>query len=522
MSDLPQSLKGEYEAQSSDRSPYLDRARECSKYTLPWLIPPSGSTGGRSTRKRYSDFGARCVNSLGSKLLLTVLPARNPFFRYLIEDEALRRMGGAEDMRSEVEQALSGYEQVIQNDIDTTQTRTPVGVGINHLLVGGNVLLHAKQNGGVKVIPLSNYVCQRDGDGSPMRTVAMESVSPLSLPDSIREKVRDRIKARTQGHGAHIRTVELYTGIFKTDNGWTVWQEVEGIKVPQSHGTYPEDACPWLALRLIPIDGENYGRGMVESFLGYFISLEGLTASLVKGTAAASKLIYLVRPNGNVKAKQLTSSETGDAIPGAEGDVVVLQTDKRADMATGRQMIEDLKSELSYAFALNQSIQRNAERVTAEEIRYMAMDLDATLGGIYSNISMEFQLPWLRVRERQLSKDKRLPSLPKGMVRPSIITGLEALGRGADLENLKALVSDVVDMGGPQALSKYMNFQDLLTRLTTARSVKPKGLIKTAEEVAAAEQQEQMQMMVDKLGPNAVNQIGGMAQKQLETQGTPQ
>ena len=33
---------------------------------------------------------------------------------------------------------------------------------------------------------------------------------------------------------------------------------------------------------------------------------------------------------------------------------------------------------------LNSSVQRNAERVTAEEVRYMAQELETALGGVYS------------------------------------------------------------------------------------------------------------------------------------------
>lgn len=515
---LPSSLKQEYSTLSADRSPYLERARECSKYTLPWLIPQSGPKGGTATRRRYSDFGARCVNALGSKLLLTLLPARQPFFRYVIEDSVLARIG-SQEQRADVEKALAGYESAIQTDIDTTPTRTPVGVGILHLLVGGNVLLQVKDEGGVKVFPLSNYVVKRDGSGNLLAAVAVESVHVDALPESIREQVREKVKARYNSTTTHIL---VYTGVYRTESDWKVWQEVEDIRVPGSDGTYPLDACPWLALRLVPVDGEHYGRSMVESFLGYFVALEGLTAALVKGTAAAAKLVYMVRPNGSLKPKALAKAETGDEVLGNEGDVTVVQTDKRADFATARQMIEDLKAELAYAFALNQSIQRNAERVTAEEIRFMAMDLDATLGGIYSSLSLEFQLPWLRCRERQLARLGRLPALPKNTVRPTIITGLDALGRGADLENLKAFTRDVVELGGPEALDRFLNFDDLLTRLSTARSVKPEGLIKTPQEVAAADQQKQMQLLVERLGPNAVTQLGQMAQAGMAPTSTPQ
>ena len=31
-----------------------------------------------------------------------------------------------------------------------------------------------------------------------------------------------------------------------------------------------------------------------------------------------------------------------------------------------------------------------------------------------------------------MEKSKKLPSMPKGMIKPTIVTGLEALGRGND------------------------------------------------------------------------------------------
>jgi hypothetical protein len=85
------------------------------------------------------------------------------------------------------------------------------------------------------------------------------------------------------------------------------------------------------------------------------------------------------------------------------------------------------------AFLLNSAIQRNAERVTAEEIRYMAQELEAALGGIYSTLSQEFQLPFVTRVMFQMERQKKLPVLPEGLVKPAIITGVEALGRGNDV-----------------------------------------------------------------------------------------
>lgn len=516
---LPVSLKQEYERLSTDRSPYLLRARDASKYTVPTLLPPEGRTSGGKLRSGYSNYGARCVNSLSSKLLLAILPARQSFFRLQVGDNILTQLGGPQ-VRADVERALADYEAIIQADIEETPTRTPVGEGVKHLLVAGNVLTYMLPEGGVKCYPLHSYVCQRDDAGNVLRTIAEDRVSPMTLPESIRGAVKARLLERAGQHGHPDKTVNIYTGVFRHGNHWKVWQEVEGIKVPASDGSYPLDASPWMPLRWTPVSGESYGRGLVEDYLGYFISLEALTAALVKGTAVAAKVVYLRNPNGVTKASALTRSETGDVIDGKPDDVHALQSEKAQDFRTAREMINDLKEELAYAFALNQAIQRNAERVTAEEIRYMAQELDSLLGGNYSTLSQEFQRPFLRRKMLELEKAGKLPALPKKALRPVIVTGLDALGRGAELDNLRALVKDIVDLGGPQALETYVSFDDLLKRLTTARGVKADGLIKPKEVVAAEQQQKQQLAMMQQLGPNAINQIGQLAKAGMAPQGT--
>lgn len=511
------SLKQEYERLATERSPYLMRARDASRYTLPTLVPQAGRTSGSKLRNGFSNYGARCVNSLAAKVLLSGLPARQSFFVFQIEDAVLEQIGG-KDLRAEVDKSLASMESAIKSDIEATATRTPLGEAIKHLLVAGNALTHLLPSGALKLYPLHSYVCLRDGEGTVLRIVAEDKVSPTTLPDSIRGAVMARVLSKD---GTPEKTVTIYTGVFREPTEWKVWQEVEGIRVPGSEGTYPLDACPWMPMRWTPVDGESYGRGLVEDYLGYFVSLEALTAALVKGTAVAAKVVYLRNPNGVTKAASLTRSETGDVIDGKPDDVHALQSEKAQDFRTAREMINDLKEELAYAFALNQAIQRNAERVTAEEIRYMAQELDSVLGGNFSTFSLEFQHPYLKAKMAQMQRAGKLPSLPKKVLKPVIVTGLDALGRGAELDNLRALVKDVVDLGGPDALDTYLNFDDLLARLAVARGVKTDGLIKTKEQVAADTAAKQEQAMIAQLGPNAINQMGQLA-KQGMAPGTPQ
>jgi len=167
-------------------------------------------------------------------------------------------------------------------------------------------------------------------------------------------------------------------------------------------------------------------------------------------------------------------------------------------MSVAERQIGQLIERLSYAFLMNSAVQRQGERVTAEEVRYMAGELEDALGGVYSILSQEYQLPYvMRVIDR-LTRQKKLPSLPDGVAKPTIVTGLEALGRGHDLTKYDMLLKALAPLG-PEVLGQYMNVGDYITRIGTALGIDLDGLVKTQEQLekerAEAQQQQQQQMM---------------------------
>ena len=121
----------------------------------------------------------------------------------------------------------------------------------------------------------------------------------------------------------------------------------------------------------------------------------------------------------------------------------MLQTEKQYDLQIVERSIGRLEERMSYAFLLHTAIQRDAERVTAQEIRYMAEQLETSMGGIYSLLSQEFQLPLVQVLMKRMSQSNEIPQLPKDSVAPTIITGIEALGRGNDLQKLREFVMEI-------------------------------------------------------------------------------
>ena len=102
---------------------------------------------------------------------------------------------------------------------------------------------------------------------------------------------------------------------------------------------------------------------------------------------------------------------------------------------------------------------------------------------------------------KQMSKTKKLPKLPSDMISPTIITGVEALGRGSDLNRLDLYLAGIAQMLGPQALQEYVNVPEYLSRRAASLGIDRKGLVRTEEELALQRQQAMMAQMAQQAGP---------------------
>lgn len=505
------SCEARYDLLASSRTQFLDRARRCSELTIPTLVPPSGHGPHTVYYTPWQGIGARGVNNLASKLLLSLLPPNSPFFRLGIDDFTSAQLAGEPGARAKIEEGLNKIERAVQNEIEGSGLRSPIFLALKHLIVAGNYLAYLPKDGGVKGYPLDRYVVQRDTLGNVLDVLALDEVSPLALDKEVKDLLVGEDAGKDQSPD---KTVKLYTRFYRDGNQWKSYQEIKGMIIPGSEGSWPIDKPPFMALRWTHIDGEDYGRSYVEEYIGDLISLEGLSKAIVEASAVAAKVVYLLNPNGVTRAKDLTKAESGEVIVGSVADVAALQTQKQADMSIAYQAANTITDRLSMAFLMNSAIQRNAERVTAEEVRYMAGELEDALGGVYSILSQEFQLPLvIRIMDR-MTKQKRLPALPKGVVTPQIVTGLEALGRGHDLNKYQMMIQALAPLG-PEAMAKYMNPGDYIKRIGTSLGIDMDGLIKSEEQLQQEEQaamqmqqQQMMASMAEQAIPNATKALG--------------
>jgi hypothetical protein len=507
-----QSAASRYAKLASDRTIFLDTARDCAALSVPYLLTPTGVVNGQKLPTPWQSMGAKGVNVMASKLMLSLFPVNATFFKLQINDGKLSLDPSLSvAVKSEIDLALSKMERVVMQSIAESQDRVILHQAMKHLIVTGNALVYMG-SGGVKLYPLDRFVVVRDGEGNPTEVVTVESIDRQFLPEEFQTEqarnvndVADNTSAPNVDVTVGENEVAVYTWAKLKDGQWRWRQEVEGKILPDSFGKAPKNTTPWLPLRFNVVDGEDYGRGRIEEYLGDLKSLEGLMQAMVEGSAAAAKVVFLVSPAATVKPSTLAKAGNGAIIQGRAEDVTAVQVSKQADFSSAYQMIQSLTQRLSEAFLILSV--RQSERTTAEEIRATQQELNEQLGGIYGNLTVELVRPYLQRKLFTLQRAKELPQLPKGIVFPTIIAGLEGIGRGQDRESLMMFLQTISQALGPEAMAQYIDPEEAVKRLAAAQGIDALKLVKTAE-MRQEEQQKAMQM---NMTTNLVGQAGQLA-----------
>ena len=489
------------------RTQFLHTAVECSRLTLPYLVQEDLSSRPEHQKLHtpWQSVGSKAVVNLAAKLMLALLPPQTSFFKLQIQDNKI----GVEfdpKIRSEMDLSFAKMERMVMQYISASNDRVVVHQALKHLIVSGNALIFMSKDG-LKNFPLNRYVVNRDGNGNVCEIVTKELISrkilgqdlPVPLPNSPGE---DGYKT-----GSDDQDVEVYTYVRLDDNGRWVWhQEAFDNILPGSRSTAPKNTSPWLVLRFNTVDGEDYGRGRVEEFLGDIRSLEGLSQSLVEGSAAAGKVVFLVSPSSTTKPKTIADAGNGAIVQGRPDDVGVIQVGKTADFRTAQEQMMNLEKRINEAFLVLNV--RQSERTTAEEVRLTQMELEQQLGGLFSLLTVEFLVPYLNRTLHILQRNKEIPKIPKESVRPQIIAGVNALGRGQDEESLIRFAQTLSQTVGPEMMVKYLDPGEYVKRLAAAQGIDALNLIKSPETMAQEKQQQMQEMQQAELTKQA-GQLAG-------------
>lgn len=516
-----------YKALESDKRFFIDTAKDCCRYTIPALLSYfEDNSRVYDIEYPYQCLGANGISNLASKLLTALTPSSLPFFKFMISDYGLIQERSQEiaDFRIIVDKMLSDYALQVTDLIKTSNDTSFLYEMWQLLLVSGNVLIKdPDDNSNIRIYSLRDYCVRRDRAGTPVEIVLKENVSPDVLPKEILEQIKAKLDMPSEvqelpsDERKEQKGYNIYTYCKREQEYWYIHQEVKGIVISGTEQKVPLDACPFIALRIFNGAGEDYSRSYVSNYLGDLKSLDGLSQASIEAAAMISRHILLVDPTGLTDKDDVAEAVNGETIDGRPADVSFLQAQKGYDLRTVSEEASKIEERLNRAFLVTNGMIRDAERVTREEIRAVAKEIEEALGGLYSTCSHSFQVPYLKRKLYKLRKMKLLPPLDKN-IKPVIVAGFEALGTNSEKDNLIEFMNYAKDLTGGN-FSSVFKTNNLIKKVAAIMSINLDGLIYTDEELeqqkAQAMQHQTQQQGMDMLKaaiPQAVNNAGELMQ----------
>ena len=483
-----------YEYLRSFRDDFLQQAWNGSRLTLPYLIKRDDDTSNhQNLQTPWQSVGAKGVVTLAAKLMLALLPPQGSFFKLQLDELAMVKEDMDPAIASEIDLSFAKIERTMMESIAASYDRVIIHQAMKHLVVSGNALIFMDKDM-LKLFPLNRYVIDRDGKGNVIEIVTKEAINKQLVNSKLKEPIIDE---SSEGNTPARDDVDVYTHVTRDGNKFRWHQECQGKIIPGTQSTATLENNPWIPLRFNTVDDEAYGRGRVEEFYGDLKSLEALSQAIIEGSAAAAKVVFTVSPSSTTKPATLAAAGNGAIVQGRPDDIGVVQVGKTADFRTAYELASQLERRLSEAFLILQV--RQSERTTAEEVRMTQMELDAQLGGLYSLLTVDFLVPYLNRKLKQAQKSGDIPALPKDLVKPTIVAGVTALGRGSDREALTMFMQTVAQTLGPEAMTQYINPDEVIKRLAASSGIDTLNLVKSQEELQneqqmAQQQQRQMEM----------------------------
>lgn len=462
------------------RQGFLNRCEKYARLTIPSVCHENGYDQNNTEMMHdYQSIGAQAVNHLGNKLSLTLFAPSRPFFRLDPSKKALEEVGSIGLDEIQLKEILASIERDAVKQMDKMALRPKLLQAIIHLIVTGNVLtvLDKKR---IRVIGIKNYVVSRNVYGDVIEIIIRDHLK-LSQLD---EKVKELDQFKDMDPDTEVDHFQWITRDDKGEYHLTQWVDSECLP-DEFNGKWPEHKLPFRALTWSRSDGDNYGTGHVEAYAGSLAALSILSEAEVKGAILGSEFRWLVNPAGLTSPEDFEQSENGGVIPGQQGDITPINMGAANTLQHTRAIIEDHKGTIGRGFLLNSSVTRNAERVTAQEIQLQAQELETSLGGSYSRIALDLQVPLAHFLLDIVGFDHKGKSFE-----PIVITGIEALSRAGDVDKLLSFLST---LGNVQQLNPNANLLGLLNLGTIATELAAGFGIDSTKYLSSPEQMQQVQ-----------------------------
>lgn len=498
-----------WEKFATKRNPFFDRAKRYAKLTLPYLMNEPGDDN--TSQNGWQGTGAQATNHLANKLAQVLFPPQRSFFRVDLTEKGEQELDKAKIKKTQLATMFAKIENNAMKALEQRNFRPAIVEVFKHLIVAGSAMLYKPQKGNISAIPMHHYVVNRDTNGDLLDIIMLQQKSLRTFEPAVQMAIKVGMKGKQCKDDDEIK---LYThACLQADGFWEVRQSAGDIPVG-SPSRVKQEKLPFIPLTWKRSYGEDWGRPLVEDYSGDFFVIQFLSEAVARGAALMADVKYLIRPGSQTDIDHFVSSGTGEVITGVEDDIHIVSLGKYADLTPISQVLESYIKRIGLVFMMEIMTRRDAERVTAVEIQRDALEIEQNLGGVYSQFAMEMQAPIAHWGLQEVGQ-----RLTKDLIDPVIVTGIEALGRMAELDKL-ATFSQYMTLPAtwvPQAIAaiKWPEYQDWVRGQISAEF----PFLKSEAELQKDQQDAQEQLQDEQLNQGVADAIPGVIQQGMQDQG---
>jgi|SRR5690554_1370996 len=465
-------------ALDNKRRSMLTRVEHYSGLTLPYIMPPENfQEGDWELRYDHHSVGAQAVNHLANKIMIGLFQPGFPFFKLELDEQLKAELVGQGVEAKELDHILAQGERSAIRVMARSGMRPSLFEAVKQLIVTGNALPVFHKKDEFELVNLRDFVIRRSRTGAVLELV-------VRAQTTFGELDRDaQALLQRQGYQDADRKVTHYYWITRSrDGGYAVTQWVDEQRLPSKqfdskYKTYA--ALPWQPQAWVLPAGHSYGVGLCEEYVGELTSITEFAESLSDGAALASVWRLLVNPSSSIRPEDIADGENGDALPGDQNAITVMNADVGQNMNIVNSVMQDSIQRLSRGFLLMSSVTRDAERVTAAEIRTLANELETGLGGVYTRLATSFQGPLARYLLMQA--EIRIDGTK---IEPVIVTGFDALSRAAELERVQLFLQDVTNITAlPPEVGDWLKIGPILKALAANRHLDASEYVNEQDQV---------------------------------------
>lgn len=471
----------------STRTSLMTRLERYAALTIPKLNLPNGfNVESTDQTHDYQSIGAQAVNHLTNKIMLALFAPSRPFFRVSTGKNTQADMAAAGVPPEDVANILAKFERDAVAELDGRGQRPKLYTLIKHLIVNGNVLM-VLEDEAIRVMSVKYWCVKRDHAGEVHTLIIKERIKFDELDQKVQEELVGLYNADTE-----VDHYKYFLRDAKGDYTMTQWCNEKQLST-QFNGKWPSDVFPYRVLTWDLADDSNYATGLIEEYCGDFEACSILSENVVDGAVLGAEMRWLANPTGQTSVEELNRSKNGDFLSGREGDIAAIQGGNHAAIQMADVVLQRYERRISLGFLMQTGVTRNAERVTAEEIRITANELETAFGGVYSTLANNIQAPvayWLL---------KAIGANLAGTdLRVAVVTGLDALSRNGDLENLRLAFQDLAQlMAVPPMLQARIKWNPLAKFVGNGRGVDLIPFLMSDEEWQELQQQQAQQRVAE-------------------------